>query len=288
MDESEVIIGGASVEVLNQLSIELRNKTVDFARQESSNKFLSEYTPWMCLYPIKTKPPKRLLSQPENLVGSVVMQEDYLTDIANFIDNNPHLIQTHLIGTAEDWKVLTDIELQRPQMAYEIEDICTYIRDVSPFFNSVFNALVTNIIPLKQSRARGLSSDLIRGTLFLGYPPGYSSILLAMDVVHEMGHQALSILLSADPIFISDPDQPVYSEIRHTERPAIQSLHAASAIAYMVHLIKDTGCPQQLHPDCPDDLSKTLLKAISSLNKACQFTEVGEQILSDFNAVALR
>jgi len=288
MDGSGVIIGDAAVDVLNQLSTELQNKTVEFAKYTTPNEDYSEYSSWMCLYPINVRPPKRLLSQPKNLVGSVVMQKDYLTEIAYFIDNNPQLIQTHLIGTAEDWEVLTDIETQRPQMASELEDICIYIRDVSPFFDNIFNALVTNIIPLKQSRARGLSSDLIRGTLFLGYPPGYSSILLAMDVVHEMGHQALSILLSADPIFISDPDQPVYSEIRHTERPAIQSLHAASAIAYMVHLIKDTGCPQQLHPDCPDDLSKTLLKAISSLNKACQFTEVGEQILSDFNAVALR
>jgi hypothetical protein len=240
----------------------------------------------MCLFSIDEIPPRILLDYYSSDKGIVITSRDYLEASSEFLKSKPELLLNDLIGRSRDWEMLCEINEIRPEMAIELRSICFEIQRTSIFFRKVFGSLICSIVPLKDQRARGLSSDLIRGEIFIGYPQGYSRTLLAMDIVHEMGHQALSLVLSCDDIFISDPRIPVFSEIRHTDRPAIQSLHAAAAIAYMTLYVKQIGAPSQRHPDCPDDLSETLHRAVNALTKTCKFTPVGDQVLRDFDEIA--
>lgn len=56
---------------------------------------------------------------------------------------------------------------------------------------------------------------------------------LATALVHEVGHHALFVATSMDPV-IDDPKRILYSPFRGTKRPAIGVLHAAMALARML------------------------------------------------------
>jgi hypothetical protein len=234
-----LILGEAAPVIIRDLSAALQQETLKQVRAIDAFEF-ERYTPWLCSRPaldhsLKDEP----LCRFEYTRGDVVTDPLYLREIQCFLRGHHALMMSDLIGTSEDWEVLEDIENSRPEMFERLRLECFSIKERSAFFRDVFDSLVEQIIPLKQPRARGWSLDFARGAVFLGFPPDYSSLDLSLDIVHEMGHQALTLFESVDPIIASDWRAPVYSEVRHTHRPAIQSLHAAAAIAFMTAFLRD-------------------------------------------------
>lgn len=278
MSEVSVLVGRSAPAVLRSISDQLKRRTLD----QSQVRGL-QYTPWLCSFPVLDpgRIPQILLETPY-MRGRAVSDRQYLGSIAKVMRAEPALILDQLIGNPEDWNIHCDVAVTRPMMIVELDDISDHVRGISTFFDDVFDAVVEMVVPLHQPRARGLSSQLMRGVIFLGYAPGYSSIDLALDLVHEMGHQALALLQSCDPLFVSNPHAPVFSEVRHAARPAVQSLHAAAAISFMLEYVSNADIPNHLHPDFDITLSDALERAVAALHESCRFTDLGEQILLDF------
>ena len=81
----------------------------------------------------------------------------------------------------------------------------------------------------------GRSSHWLKGGVFLSLPENFETrrINLALNVVHELGHQVLMVLQDCDDILV-DINEPIYSSIRKERRPAIMSYHALVATYYML------------------------------------------------------
>lgn len=108
-----------------------------------------------------------------------------------------------------------------------------------------FDSLARMIVPLKtigknvRRGGVGFSSEYAKGAIFLSIPrqKEFPEIELSINLAHEMGHQALMTYQAADQIIDGDLGLPVYSGVRKTNRPAIQSFHAMIALAFMVEYV---------------------------------------------------
>lgn len=130
----------------------------------------------------------------------------------------------------------TDRDLSTLERAIEL------VRSTDESWSARFSSLVQAIIPLKglgknvREGGVGFSTQFAKGAIFLSIPKqaNFRAVELSINLAHEMGHQALMVYQSADRIVSGDLAQPVYSGVRKTNRPAIQSFHALVALIYMV------------------------------------------------------
>lgn len=280
---AHLIVGDGADAVLAALSGRLRAQTLALCNSLDGRDF-STYSPLMAGRPVWPEPaPDLLLEAPRETEGEVIVARDYLQALTGFLDAHPDLL-VELIGSRDDWSICESVRETRQPMIAALIDTRNTVVNASPFFAGAYNALIQWIVPLQQPRPRGWSLQNARGMIFLGFQDGYDATNLALDLVHEMGHQALALFQSADPIFVTDPRAPVYSEVRKTYRPAIQSLHAAAAIAFMTRFLADVDKLDHHHPDFHQSLPDTLERAVATLRKNCEFTPVGAQILEDFAA----
>jgi HEXXH motif-containing protein len=145
-------------------------------------------------------------------------------------------------------------------------------------FNELFSSSLRSVVPLGEipespclrKNGSGFSAHWLKGAVFLSLPQEhpFPHLELAINLVHEMGHQALMFYQDADPIIEkTDFDRPVYSMIRKTFRPAIMSLHALVAIYFMYYFVHE------------------LLKTDTTLNKIERdyFERKKSQLTSDFS-----
>lgn len=168
---------------------------------------------------------------------------------------------------------------------------------VSPAFRQRIRTLCQILVPLgsnlpgnpRRDVGRGFSSHLFRGAIFMDPPAtvDHRFEAYAINLAHELGHQAFFVYQSADPIIDGPLDAPVYSVIRMTDRPAIQSYHAVVAAAYMAEFIGDW-----LAKDGPDKPNSEYLRCRLNENithveggiralSALRYTDIGRQILDE-------
>ncbi len=149
-----------------------------------------------------------------------------------------------------------------------------------------FDSLVKVVVPLKTIGMKvreggvGFSSHLARGAVFLSIPRllEFRDLELSINLAHEMGHPALMVLQAADRIVAGDLGEPVFSGVRKTNRPAIQSFHAMIALCFMVEYTVS-------RVQCPGSLSEM---EQSYLQKRCrELTEDLKISVAAFNAVSL-
>lgn len=150
-----------------------------------------------------------------------------------------------------------------------------------PLFEALFDRLVHCVIPIRMSESKmDESLDLARGAVFMSFFEPLDQWEIQLNLAHEFGHQALMILNSADPLFDSDIMTPVFSGVRMTERPAIQSLHAATALAFITLF---TGERADSTAQATTVMSVTQLqRTIASLRDNCVMTELGQAIVDDY------
>jgi hypothetical protein len=217
--------------------------------------------------------------------NGVVFDPAYLGRIERFLTRYSALTRDQLIGSTTDWRVLLNPQT-RPDFLPSFERAAALCSS-SSYLTEVMPEVVDFVVPLEQPRPRGWTCHYFRGAVFLGFPQAYSVLDLALDYVHEIGHQVLAVFQSVDPLIAGDRFAPVYSEVRRTMRPAIQSLQALSAIAFMTHLANSVGERHYRHPEFPYSLRAAHEHAIRHLRSSCSFTEVGAVIMNDFEAMLL-
>lgn len=98
--------------------------------------------------------------------------------------------------------------------------------------------------PCLRKDGSGFSAHWLKGAVFLSLPQRhpYTHLELAINLVHELGHQSLMLYQDADAIISpEDFNKPIYSAIRKTFRPSIMSLHALVAIYFMYYFVSEVS-----------------------------------------------
>jgi HEXXH motif-containing protein len=226
--------------------------------------------------------------------GDLILDRDYLEALSIFTSGQGELIMHGLPGSPHDWIIASEPEQSKPNIGHSFRS-ARLIMDRSSFLRQAYSCLVDMVIPLAREKSCGFSSMLARGAIFRSFHTPHTAATVALDVVHEMGHQALILLQSIDPLISSDLSAPVFSEIRKTDRPAIQSLHAAAALAYMLVLSRtmntteeERRAVQERSDEYGGTLAESLAKAITSLKRKCTFTQVGLQVIGELEEASLR
>lgn len=185
-----------------------------------------------------------------------------------------------------------------------IREVLGFIKNHSPRFWRKIECTVSHIIPITSSDPKtiptrrdgsGFSNHHVRGAVFLSLPMNSdtSRFELALNLVHECGHQALMIYQCSDDILLEDLRTPVYSIIRKTERPAILSFHAAIATAFMLEWLSEAMhsishlVPEELALLRFQMLKQDLELSLSSF-VGRRFTPFGQIMLEELRSLAQR
>lgn len=142
-------------------------------------------------------------------VGMVAIDEDYITKFQDEVGKSLQLIQL--------------------------------VPDFNFFIQNVVKCYVPLSAPSQKSNLRkkgsGKSCHWLKGAIFLSLPEkdSFSELELAINIVHEIGHQVLMIYQDCDNL-LENINYPIYSSVRKTERPAIMSFHALVAVYFMYRL----------------------------------------------------
>lgn len=179
-----------------------------------------------------------------------------------------------------------------------------WIRRIDESFETRAAELVKEVIPMgmrppltaRSPYGRGVSSHLYRGGILIDLPEivEHAEVELAINIAHELGHQALMVYQNADPIIDGDLRAPIYSAIREEYRPAIKSFHALVALAYMKEFaVKAARCPRT-----PDERRPRLTLRVGQINDALRvgsaalrdagvrFTELGGELFAECEEIA--
>ncbi|MBC7457958.1 MAG: hypothetical protein H7235_06745 [Bdellovibrionaceae bacterium] len=130
-----------------------------------------------------------------------------------------------------------------------------------------------------RSGGSGKSAHWLKGAIFLSLPttPKNSILELALNIVHELGHQILMVYQDADQILIN-PNEEIYSSVRKTKRPAIMSFHALIAVYFMLFFLKNLSVADEDQRDFINERQKILYSDFvggAFALKDASFTPVG-------------
>jgi hypothetical protein len=250
----------------------------------------SFYSPWSCIYPMLEHMPAHILLEPHTARGGLVTDREYLSLARNFMLEHPLMANTGLAGlNADDWIPILNVREDQVQLFEAGKRLLTRS---STMMCRLYYELVDFVLPLPGERNRGYGSNLARGIILRTLPRDATPYDVAIDLAHELGHQALAVWQSLDPVMTTDPELPVYSEIRRTMRPAIQTFHASVALAFMHYFVAslpDDEEAQQAGLRRGQSYSGTLQSSLAlsnaSLRKYCEFTPLGEKLLDEMDAL---
>ncbi len=196
-------------------------------------------------------------------------------------------------------RLLLEIADSFPAATYLTTSALQILRESSPWIADLLNRIVPWIIPLEHLRygrpfRRGVSMMDHLGIIFtsyqerIGQPKGLSAIILAIDLAHEVGHQGLMLFQLADTIMENDLQRAVYSSVRRADRPAILSLHASVASAYMIETclnIQKQAPNNSITSEFLENSISQLLfhqdKGLVEIRRKVKFTQVGDLIMAD-------
>ena len=178
-----------------------------------------------------------------------------------------------------------------------------WIRGIDESFATRVGEFVKEVIPLgmrpplmaRSLRGRGVSSHFYRGGILVDLPEidEHLDVELAINLAHELGHQALMVYQNAHPIIDGDPRAAVYSAIRSVERPAIKSFHALVALAYM----KEFAAKALRNAGTSEDRRLRLALRVEQIdgdlrlgaralrNAGVRFTELGGELFEECEAI---
>lgn len=294
-----MIIGKKSAEIITELNKDLSQKTLEFISERFNQRF-PHTVPWMslmCLTDFEIKDPsiffdiyKRgcLLSDPQDLqrIASFLKTEGKPI-IDRTLSPRTGIIYTH------DISIIEDLGEKKEAWVSCFDKAKALLLESDALFPEIFYELVHFVVYVKVPQKFAFSTHLARGAVFFTPPvEKHPEITMAIDLVHELGHQVLMIYQSADTLIASSLEQPVWSAVRQTYRPAIQSMQAAAALTYMLILVKNLLGKQNINDSEREYISQAfeamktgLSSTLFSLREHCQFTEVGQQIMQDFEQV---
>lgn len=296
--EAQWILGEVATERLGLLSERMFSQIKAEAEAELGTSF-ARYSPWMAM-PTERKALSPLIQQAK--LPAILIESESLRILAAALktdEKNPF----GKLGLDEE-KSDSYIFSGSPSEAAAAEAMIEQAREL--FLSSDANLkkryeiLIQTIVPLevvgvKSSFQNAFSSHFLKGAIFRTIPRSDFApwrIEFAIALAHEVGHQALMVYQAADRLIASDLGASVYSGVRKTQRPAIMSLHAAAALAYMIEYIEielrradktsrlstaELDYAEAQSKQCRTDLGDTL-KALEQV----EFTPLGKLIYDEY------
>lgn len=280
-----LLIGEQIDGAVSLLNEQLRANTVEYA-QRKLGRIIPSYSPWLCFAPVTQAIPPSLITFNADRQGGLALNDAFLAEASAFLAVEGRAAIDELPGDPDVWLP------NRQNISSTFEAAAAVIDCSDATIRQLYAGMVDYVVPLGGGRNRGYSTHLCRGAIFRSLPADNDEYDVAIDIIHEVGHHVLMAWQSVDPIITSPHDAPVFSQIRRADRPAIQSFHAAVALAYMLYLAKTQtddarmqAAAERRGRSYTDSLSHSLGLAIDAVRKECVFTEVGETMLDEMEAV---
>ena len=217
---------------------------------------------------------------------------------ARFKDKDGRSLQGLLTADINS-RVLVDVESEFPEAPVLISEAIALLDSLVPWTGKLMKTMISWVIPIYHEKynrpfRRGFSHLDYLGTIFTTFVERKQQSeelrrsVLAVDLAHELGHQALMLYQLTDRILLTPLEAPVYSSVRRTERPAIFALHACVAAAYMIETcvaIERSPITSKIERDFSRNSISELVPhqrvGLESLRKSAKFTQIGQLILED-------
>ncbi|MBC85669.1 MAG: hypothetical protein CL677_00700 [Bdellovibrionaceae bacterium] len=274
------LTGTTGTEKIALLNKRFESVCLDRINNKKDNDY-PVYTPFMSLNEGRERLPSLLLEKKSLLVKD----NEYLNHISDFYTPPAN----NYLGDKNT------VEFGFDQSKEEVFDLAlNFFCSNKSFVVDVFKSIVKNIIPMRtiESEVRkegvGNSNRESIGALYLSAPSAEPKHLqLAINIAHEVGHQALMLYQTSDSIIHpAELTRNVYSAVRRTDRPAIQSFHALVAVVYMRDFVASIDL-SKLNESEKDFIRTQHIQFISWLKaniwdfKKITFTEVGKMIYDE-------
>jgi hypothetical protein len=280
-----LLIGTVLDGAFSLLNENLRTSTIEAARHRWG-RVITRYSPWLSCAPSFDQIPSELIYFDPEARGALLRDRAVLASMSEFMGGPAKASIARLPGDPSTWlpsaEGISDV----------YPDAVSIIRNAAPVLSYLYDELVDYVVPLGGGRNRGFSTHLARGAIFRSLPGTDNAYDVAIDVVHEIGHQTLMVWQSVDPILVSDHAAPVFSQIRQTDRPAIQTYHATVALAFMRYLevvMADSAgmraAAERRGMAYTRSLSHSLGLSITSVRKACDVSELGGKLLDEMEVL---
>jgi hypothetical protein len=280
------------VEKMKILSNEMHLKILN-AFNEKFNTKEYIYNPWI-IPTIKDKKFFPLIKyNSESKIVDVIEYIELIKSISK--DENTSSMSAEDLFRKMAWalEVETDTKIIQ-NFSYYFNAASSILSQACPWIKEMYDFLVHQVIFLKMKGGdiKAMSAHFMKGALvFRSFDTNNLSniIDLAVDIAHEVGHQALMVLLTSNEIISSSYDAPVYSGARKANRPAIQSLHSAVALTYMIKCLEsilnnfsdlETSLKEKLL-NKKLELETNLEMNLQSLIDTCEFTNFGGIVIRE-------
>jgi hypothetical protein len=218
-----------------------------------------------------------------------------------FKDQNKRSLQG-LLTADIDSRILVDVGSRFPHAEDLTRESIVWLNDLSPWTGQLLKTMISWVIPIYHEKynrpfRRGFSHLDYLGVIFTTFVERGNQCqelrrsVLAVDLAHELGHQALMLYQLTDKILATPLDTPVYSSVRRTDRPAIFALHACVAAAYMIEVcaaIERSPLSSQIEREFAHNSISELVShqsvGLESLGKVSTFTQIGQLIFDELNS----
>ena len=215
-----------------------------------------------------------------------------------FKDKNGRSLQGLLTADINS-RVLVDVETRFPQASLLTSESVEWLNALTPWTGELLRAMISWVVPIYHEKygrpfRRGFSHMEYLGAIFTTFAERaeqgeeWRRSVLAVDLAHELGHQALMLYQLTDKILLTPLDAPVYSTVRRTDRPAIFALHACVAAAYMIETciaIERAKLSSPLEREFARNSISELVPhqriGLESLRKVSKFTQIGQLIFDE-------
>jgi hypothetical protein len=295
------LLGPNGSKNLVRLNQKLKEKAV-ILTQNQRNIDIESYEPWMSSVSLRASWNPSARSS-RTLVETNL---NYLTELREKSSVQFHQYPARLLNVLNPSNDYKDIEYQDAARIEEFQNkitrLKTNISQLGLDYQTRLESLVHHFILLKpkftdrrgvRDNGDGLSSHAYRGGIFLNpaLESPHRDFEDHLNFIHEVGHQALFVFQCADPIINGDIEAPVYSVIRKTFRPAIQSIHALTAVAYMIELILRAQNSDWLN-NTPEEWVENRLSSLMhdletgiDLIKGQPLTRLGRDVVREFEGL---
>lgn len=289
-------VGDASIDRITAIAGRFRQLLLEDFSRELNLKQCS-YLPWMAvrscraaLLPLierQPSPPKHVL---------LLEQSSFLRLLANVLQVDGRHPLSAIVPEDIGAEILSDTSALS-QWRDRLSQAETALNLAVPWMGNLCRRLLQFVVPIRHRLLgkpikRGFSTPLCYGAIFLTFEDRtfempWAVIELAIDLAHELGHHVLHAYQTADRIISSDLTAPVYSGVKKTARPAIMSVHASMALAYMLIAARalqrhstDSFVNDRLSRMIQDYQAQQEL-ALTEIRNHCTFTALGTRILHD-------
>ena len=281
-----MLISFEELDFILDLNSRLRDKTIKWHNEKTDSR-LSKYTPWMC-YPIRNSGREKLYSN-YDFENKLCTDFNFLEELESFFYNEgKHIVEGFHNTLGNDFKLHKQINKQKELVSLYNHSI--KILHQSNYLKSLWTNIIDIVVPLNTDYQISGSRDYARGAILISINAINDPLILALELSHELGHNVLMLFNSTDNL-VKNLETEIYSGVRKTKRPAIQSLHAIFALTFILILLKELKQKPQILTSIKTKkevvdfkFSKhlnSLKKSIKEMEDADILTNIGEKLISD-------